>query len=151
MSVNTDLQGSSYRLENPVEVGQEKIAEFARAVGATHPSHFDVQAAKDLGYGAQVAPPTFPVTIAQRAEALYIASEEGGIDFSRVVHGQEQFTYTRPVVAGDLLNVECFVDGIREAGGHAMITTRTELTDARTDEPVVTVTSTIVVRGGEDA
>lgn len=151
MAVNTDLQGSSYRLEQPVAVGQEKIAEFARAVGATHASHFDAQAARDLGYTAQVAPPTFPVTIAQRAEALYISSEEAGIDFSRVVHGQEQFTYTRPIVAGDELNAECFVDGIREAGGHAMITTRTELTDAKNDEPVVTVTSMIVVRGDADA
>ena len=44
---------------------------------------------------------------------------------------------------------ELTVDSIRSAGGHSMITTRTELTAA--GEPVCTSTSTIVVRGGEDA
>lgn len=151
MAVNTELQGSQYRLSQPVAVNREMIAQFATAVGATHPAHFDEAVARKLGYAAQIAPPTFAVTVSQKAEALYVSSEASGIDFSRVVHGSEQFTYTRPIVAGDELQATTHVDGIREAGGHAMITTRTEITDENTDEPVVTVTSTIVVRGGEDA
>lgn len=150
MAVNTELQGSSYPLAQPFEVTREAIAQFARATGASSRSHFDPESAAQLGYSDVVAPPTFAVIPAQRTEALYITRPDAGIDFARVVHGSEQFTYTRPIVAGDVLAATCHVDGIREAGGHAMITTRTELTTADGDEPVATVVSTIVVRG-EDA
>jgi acyl dehydratase len=147
VSVNTDLQGAQYSLPAPFEVGREAIAEFARAIGATHPAHVDPAAARQLGHADVVAPTTFAVIPSQRCEALYIASPESGIDYSRVVHGQEQFTYTRPIVAGDRLAATTHVDGLRESGGNAMITTRTELTDADSGDPVVTVFSTIVVRG----
>ncbi|HLS32000.1 MAG TPA: MaoC family dehydratase N-terminal domain-containing protein [Brevibacterium sp.] len=147
MSVNTDLQGAQYSLDEPFEVGREAIAEFARSVGAAHPAHVDAAAARQLGYADVVAPTTFAVIPSQRCEALYISSPDAGIDYSRVVHGQEQFTYARPIVAGDRLAATTHVDGLREAGGNAMITTRTELTDADTGDAVVTVTSTIVVRG----
>jgi hypothetical protein len=40
------------------------------------------------------------------------------------------------------------VDSVRQAGGHTMVTTRTELTTAD-GEALCTSTSTIVVRGGE--
>lgn len=147
MSVNADLQGAQYSLETPFDVGREAITEFARSVGATHPAHFDTAAAQELGYADVIAPATFAVVPSQRCEALYISNPDAGIDYSRVVHGQEQFTYTRPIVAGDRLAATTHVDGLREAGGNAMITTRTELTDAATGDAVVTVTSTIVVRG----
>lgn len=150
MAVNTELQGTSYALHAPYVVSREAIAAFATATKATDPAHFDPAAAAALGYSDVVAPATFAVIPAQRAEALYISLPEAGIDFSRVVHGSEQFTYTRPIVAGDELSAVCHVDGLREAGGHAMITTRTEITDAA-QQPVVTVTSTIVVRGGDHA
>ena len=147
MSVNTDLQGAQYSLEAPFEVGREAITEFARSEGAAHPAHFDAAAAQELGYADVIAPTTFAVIPSQRCEALFISSPDAGIDYSRVVHGQEQFTYTRPIVAGDRLAATTHVDGLRESGGNAMITTRTELTDADTGDAVVTVTSTIVVRG----
>ncbi|WP_029090285.1 FAS1-like dehydratase domain-containing protein [Brevibacterium album] len=147
MAVNTELQGASYSLPQPYEVSREAIAEFARAVGAENPAHFDAEAARGLGYADVVAPATFPVIPSQRCEGIYISSPEAGIDYSRVVHGQEQFEYVRPVVAGDRLAATTHVDGLREAGGNAMITTRTELSDAESGDLVVTVTSTIVVRG----
>jgi hypothetical protein len=40
------------------------------------------------------------------------------------------------------------VDTVREAGGHSMVTTRTELT-TEDGEALCTSTSTIVIRGGE--
>ncbi|RBP62340.1 acyl dehydratase [Brevibacterium sanguinis] len=146
MPVNTDKQGSSYRLPRPYEVSREAIAEFARATGARADCHVDAEAARTLGYPDVIAPTTFAVIVAQRSESAYIRDPESGIDFSRVVHGSEQFTYTRPIVAGDRLDATTHVDGVRAAGSNAMITTRTEITDAE-EAPVVTVTSTIVVRG----
>ena len=54
----------------------------------------------------------------------------------------------RPLTAGDAVIGTLHVDSVREAGGHAMVTTRSELT-TEGGEPVCTATSTIVIRGGE--
>ena len=146
MPVNTEKQGAEYSLPRPYEVSREAIAEFARATGSTAACHTDPAAATAAGYRDLVAPTTFAVVIAQRSEAAYISDPDSGIDFSKVVHGSEQFSFTRPILAGDRLDATTHVDGVRAAGGNAMITTRTEISDAA-QQPVVTVTSTIVVRG----
>ena len=104
MTINPDLQGRSYPAAEVYDVGREKIREFARAVKATHPAHFDVDAAKGLGHRDLVAPPTFAIIIAQRADAQLIEDPEAGIDFSRVVHADQRFTHHRPIFAGDPVN-----------------------------------------------
>ena len=138
------------------DVGREKIREFARAVKATHPAHFDLEAAKALGHRDLVAPPTFAIIIAQRADAQLIEDPESGIDFSRVVHADQRFVHHRPIVAGDRLVAELHVDGVRAMGGGAMITTRSEIFVLTGDgtagsgvsrEAVSTTTSSILVRG----
>ncbi len=149
MSVNTDFVGRSYPPAGPYAVSAVDIATFAAAVGATDPIHTDPVAARAAGYLDVVAPPTMAVTYEQRTSRAYVADPEAGIDYSRVVHGEEWFVHHRPIVAGDLLTGTTTVDSIRQAGGHSMIKVRTELTDA-SGAPVTSCTSTIVVRGGED-
>ncbi|MCL6424278.1 MaoC family dehydratase N-terminal domain-containing protein [Brachybacterium sp. JHP9] len=133
--------------EGPVHtVSAAKIAEFARATGADHPLHTDPDAAAAAGYAGLVAPPTFLVSLAQETEAEYIADPAAGIDFSRVVHGEEGFVLHRPVVAGDQLVPVLTVESIRSAGGHSMISTRVDMADPD-GAPVATVRSSLVVRG----
>ena len=84
----------------------------------------------------------------QRSSRAYVADPEAGIDYSRVVHGEESFAHHRPIIAGDELTATTRVDAIRQAGGHSMITVVTDLADAG-GAPVCTASSTIVVRGGE--
>lgn len=146
MPVNPDFAGREYPPAGPFEVTREQVVAFADAIGATSPAHRDPVVARGLGHADVVAPPTFAVRLAQQCEAQLVRDPEAGIDFSRVVHGQEAFEHHRPIVAGDVLRGTLHVDGVREAGGHGMVTTRVELTDDR-DQPVTTVTSTIVVRG----
>lgn len=146
MSINPALQGRSYPAGDVYEVGREKIREFARAVKAGHPSHFDVEAAKALGYTDLVAPPTFAIIIAQRADAQLIEDPDSGIDFSRVVHADQRFVHHRPIVAGDQLVAELHVDSVRAMGGGAMITTRAEISSVDGGR-VATTTSSILVRG----
>ena len=69
-----------------------------------------------------------------------------GLDFSRVVHGDQRFSYTRPVIAGDELVCVSTVEEITERGGHEFLTTRTEVATVG-GEPVVSVWSKFVVRG----
>ncbi|NYE95349.1 acyl dehydratase [Psychromicrobium silvestre] len=149
MSVNPDLLGRVYPAAAVYDVGREKIREFAQAVKASHPAHFDVEAARALGYPDLLAPPTFAIIVAQRADALLIQDQDSGIDFSRVVHAEQRFTHHRPIVAGDALQAELHVDAIRAMGGGAMITTRAEITTAD-GQAVATTTSAILVRGQEN-
>ena len=140
--------GRVYPPTAPYAVGREHLRDFAQAVGATHPVHSDVEAARASGYADVVATPTFAVVIAQRAEAQLIEDPAAGIDFSRVVHAEERFVHHRPIVAGDEIVTVLHVDAIVERSGLAMVTTRCELADA-TGARVATVLSTLAVRGAE--
>lgn len=145
-SVDLTLVGRTYAPRETYRVSAVKIAEMAEATGATHPAHTDPEAARALGYADVVAPPTFAVVVAQRAEQAYIADPASGIDFSRVVHAEERFTHHRPIVAGDLLRTTVHVDSLTERAGIAMVATRAEIADDA-GEPVATVRSTLAVRG----
>jgi len=151
--VNTELAGREYAPTAPYAVGREKVREFAAAVGADHPAHHDVAAARSLGYGDVVAPATFAVVVAQRAEAQLIEDPAARIDFSRVVHADERFTHHRPIVAGEELVTVLHVDSITQRAGLSMVTTRCEIFAALPDggpgEPVSTVRSTLAVRGAD--
>jgi acyl dehydratase len=143
--VNPELQGRSYPATPPYLVGREKVREFARAVLATSPLNLDPEAARAAGYADVVAPPTFPIVIAEATLQQLLADEDAGIDFSRVVHGDQRFSYTRPIVAGDELTARMTVTSVKTLAGNAMVTSETEVTDA-SGAHVVTTTSSIVVR-----
>lgn len=138
--------GRTYPPGPPYMVTAVKIAEFAAATGATSTLHTDPAVARAAGYADVIAPPTFLVTLAQSAEAAYIEDPAAGIDFSRVVHGEERFALARPVVAGDQLIPVLTVDSVRLVGGNAMVTTSVAITDAAGAD-VATVRSSLVVRG----
>ena len=144
--MNPDLQGRAFAPTAPYLVGREKIREFARAVFSTSPINHDPEAARAAGYADIVAPPTFPVVVQEATLAQLLAEPDGGIDFGRVVHGEQRFSYTRPVVAGDELTATLAVTSIKTLGGNAMITAESTIVDGA-GAHVVTATSTLVVRG----
>lgn len=144
--VNPAIQGRSYPPVDAYLVGREKVREFARAVFATNPIHFEVEAARAAGHADVVAPPTFPVVVQEATLAQLLGDADAGIDFGRVVHGDQRFEYSRPVVAGDELTAHLTVTSVKSLGGNSMITASTVIDDAA-GEHVVTATSTLVVRG----
>jgi len=146
--VNPELQGRSYPPTPPYLVGREKVREFARAVFADSPLHHDPEAARAAGYSDVVAPPTFPVVVQEQTLAQLLGDPDAGIDFSRVVHGDQRFTFSRPVVAGDLLTATLTVTSVKTLGGHAMVTAESVIADAD-QQHVVTAISSLVVRGDE--
>jgi acyl dehydratase len=146
--VNPDLTERSFEPTAPYLVGREKIREFARAVFATSPINHDPEAAIAAGYSDIVAPPTFPVVVQESTLQQLLSAPDAGIDFSRVVHGDQRFTYTRPIVAGDELTATLSVTSIKSLGGHSMVTSESTMVDAN-GEHVVTAISTLVVRGDE--
>jgi acyl dehydratase len=146
--VNPELQGREFAPPAPYLVGREKVREFSRAVFATSPINLDPEAARAAGYSDIVAPPTFAVVIQESTLAQLLAEPDAGIDFTRVVHGDQRFTYTRPIVAGDELTATLRVASVKSLGGHSMVTAESSIVDS-TGAHVVTAISTLVVRGDE--
>ena len=148
MAVNENIVGKAYPPVAPYLVGREKIREFAAAVMSSEPLHSDVDAAKKAGYSDLVAPPTFPVVLQEKALQILLGDPEAGIDYSRIVHGDQRFDYSRPIVAGDELTTTLEVTKVQSLGGHTMVTSESRVSDAK-GEHVVTATSTLVVRGDD--
>jgi len=146
--VNPELVGREFPPTAPYLVGREKVREFARAVFAESPQHFDPAAAQALGYADVVAPPTFAMVIQDLTLQQLLAEPDSGIELSRVLHAEQRFRYTRPIVAGDELTARLSVTAIRAMGGNAMVTSDAEITDAE-GAHVVTATSILLVGEGE--
>jgi acyl dehydratase len=146
VTLASDLQGRVYPDTEPYLVGREKVREFARAVGSADPLSLDPEAAVAAGYADVVAPPTFPVVVQDLTLAQLLADETAGVDFSRVVHGEQRFAFSRPIVAGDLLTATMTVTDVKTLGGNAMVTAESVLRDGD-GAHVVTATSTLVIRG----
>jgi len=138
--------GRTYPPTPPYEVGREKIREFADAIGDPNPAYRDPEAARALGHPDVIAPPTFGIVLSMTAGRQVVADPELGLDYSRVVHGEQRFVSSRPVRAGDRLTAVVTVENIRSAAGNDMITTRADVSTVE-GERVFTAYSTLVARG----
>ena len=148
MPVNPELVGRDFPPTSPYLVGREKVREFALAVFAEEPQHTDPAAARALGYADVVAPPTFAIVVQELTLQQLLAQPDSGIVLQNVLHAEQRFAYTRPIVAGDELTGRLSVTGIRTLGGNAMVTSESAITDA-SGAHVVTATSILLVGEGD--
>jgi acyl dehydratase len=146
VALNQDYLGKVYPAGPAYEVGREKIREFAIAIGDMNPAYHDVAHARSLGHRDVIAPPTFPFVVAMRASAIAMFDPGLGLDYSRVVHGEQRFAFVRPVTAGDSLVVVTTIENIRVAAGNDILTTRADIS-TEDGEPVVTTWAVTVARG----
>ncbi|MGQ4598889.1 FAS1-like dehydratase domain-containing protein [Nocardia sp. R6R-6] len=117
----------------PVERG--KIIEFARAVHSTSPLHSRIADARAAGYPDLVAPLTFTNSLAHWSGGD--ATETPirlGLDLARVVHGEQRYRFTRPMVAGDVLTArrrvgDVSVKAARDGGEMTLVSVVTEFVD----------------------
>lgn len=130
----------------PYEVGREKIREFADAVNDANPVYRDPEAARALGHPDVIAPPTFGIILTLTAGRQVIVDPDFGIDYTRVVHGEQRFEHVRPIRAGDQLQVMVTIEDVRVAAGNDIVTTRADVTTVD-GEAVLRAYSTIVARG----
>ena len=110
--MNPELVGRAFPPTAPYLVGREKVREFARAVFADAPQHTDPAAARALGYADVVAPPTFAMVVQDLTLQQLLGDPDSGIELSRLVHAEQRFRYTRPIVAGDELVATLSVTGV---------------------------------------
>jgi len=146
MPVDQSFRGRAFPPTRPYEVGREKIREFADAINDPNPVYRDRAAAVALGYPDVIAPPTFAIVLTLSAGAQVIRDPGFGLDYSRVVHGEQRFVHHRPIVAGDVLQVVVTVEDIRVAAGNELITNRSDVVTVA-GELVCVAYSVIVGRG----
>jgi acyl dehydratase len=127
-------------------VGREKIREYAAAVGETNPLHHDLEAARAAGHQDLVAPPMFAVVYAARALAPALFDPDVGLDFTRMVHGGQEFRWGPLVIAGDEITTSASVKDISERAGMGFFVFESHSENQR-GETVCTGLWTNIVRG----
>ena len=146
--VNAGYAGRTYPASEPYEVSRVKIAEFADAIGDQNPLYHDRAAARAAGYPDVIAPPTFPIVVTMASSRAAVADPGLGLNYAMVVHGEQRFTYSRPLHAGDVVTAQSTISGIREVGSLSMVTTETVIQTVA-GEHICTARSTLVERGGQ--
>jgi acyl dehydratase len=149
MPLDQSFVGRTYPPTPPYEVGREKIREFAQAIGDPDPAYRDPEAARALGHPDVVAPPTFPIVISMPAADQVVYDPALGLDWSRVVHGDQRFTHERPMRPGDRVVAVVTVESIKSFAGNDMITLMTEMSTE--DGELISTARALLVSRGESA
>ncbi len=147
MAINRDYVGRVFGVSEPYEVSRVKIAEFADAIGDGNPVYRDKAAAQAAGHSDVIAPPTFAIVISMAGSGAALADPGLGLNYAMVVHGEQRFSYSRPIMAGDVVTAQVTLTDIRDAGRNVLLTTSTEIKTVA-GEHVCTAVSSIVERGG---
>ncbi|UDY23948.1 FAS1-like dehydratase domain-containing protein [Nocardioides sp. Kera G14] len=110
--MDDSLVGRAFAPVGPWLVEAERVAAFASATS----------------YAGPGVPPTFPIVLLNDAMLAFLA--DVGARLERIVHGEQRFAWSRPVVVGDSLTATMSVSSLRSLGGADLIGTLTVLTDA---------------------
>ncbi len=137
------LIGSHYRAPDYFEVGREKIREFALAVKDDHPTHYSEANAADAGYPSVIAPLTYLAIAGRRVQQEIFTKFSIPINLARVFHRDQKFRFHRPILAGDKLYFDTYLDSVIESHGTVLAEIRSEVTDAE-GKPVVTSVVTML-------
>ncbi len=129
MPIDASLVGREFPPTAPHSVTAESVAAFAAAAGSP----------------TERVPATYPIVVTFAAMLDFLDAEQ--VELARIVHGDQTFSYARPLEIGDELTARLEVTGVRQISGNDILRTRSEITDA-SGAVVCTTTATLVHRGG---
>jgi acyl dehydratase len=95
--------------ESTMRVELGKIREFAKAVKDPHPLYREE--------GRAIAPPTFLMTMAHWLGDLGQTRSAVKLDYRRLLHGEQEFEYVRPIRPGDVLTFRSRTKDVFEKAG----------------------------------
>jgi acyl dehydratase len=145
MPMNQALKGKEYESVT-FEVTAEHVTRFADAIGEPRAIFREKGAATEAGYAGQVAPPTFVTAMQIQASGQVVVDPELGLDYSRVVHGEQSYEWRRPAVVGDVLSAVPRIADIYAKGSNEFLVIESDITDAA-GETVVVGRTTLLSRG----
>jgi acyl dehydratase len=127
--LNPDSVGRTFEGAELVTVTQSEIDAFCAVLSESNTS---------------VAPPTFSIRITLEKFQEILSDPEIGLDWTRVVHGDQRFELKRPIVAGDSLKCSSTIESYKISSGNEIVTVRSDLHSEK--DLVVSTWSTLVVR-----
>jgi hypothetical protein len=127
--LNPDSVGRTFEGAESVNVSQSEIDAFCAVLSENDTT---------------VAPPTFAIRITLEQSQEVLSNPEIGLDWSRVVHGDQRFVINRPIVAGDSFKCSSTIENYKVAAGNEIVTVRSDLHSD--NQLVVSTWSTLVVR-----
>ncbi len=125
--LNPDLVGSTFAGATSTTITSESISSFALALGESD---------------THIAPPTYAITIS--LEQSQSVLEGSGLDWSRVVHGDQRFAINKPLKAGMEITCNSSIESARVVAGNEIVTVRSDLIES--GEVAVSSWSTLVFR-----
>lgn len=149
MPLTEDIVGMHFRYPDHYEVEREKIREYAVAVQNDDSYFFEEKAAAEIGYQALLAPLTFISVFGYKAQSAFFKYANIEVTDQHIVQVDQVLKFAQPIVAGDKLYCDVFVDSIREAHGTQIIVTKNIITN-QDGETVQETYTTLAGRAGED-
>jgi acyl dehydratase len=132
MAISEQHAGRSYPPTEPYEVSAAKIAEFVAAIGDVNPAYRGPD---------PIAPPTFVAVISSAAWESMFDDPELGLALRRVVHGDQRFSYVRPLRPGDRVSAALTIDKVRVRESADIISSSVRVVDGQ-DQLVCLASST---------
>lgn len=109
--MNPAAEGTVYP-DVPFTVDPARVASFRRVFGLT-----------------EGVPPTFVTAAEFTVFPQVIGDPNLALDFTRVLHGSQEYAYERPLREGETLSVRARIDSIRQKGDTGFLTVVMELRD----------------------
>lgn len=119
------------------EIGREKLREFITAVKAD-----------ETKFG-EIVPPTFPVVYGGGLLWSVLFDPQLKLNLSKLVHGEQEFIYHKPVRAGDVITTEAHLEKIFQKGPHDFVVLASHSRN-QLGEKVCDSIWTFIIRGGND-
>jgi acyl dehydratase len=149
VSLSANIVGMHYRYPDHYEVEREKIREYAVAVQNDDTWFFAEDAAAELGYKGLPAPLTFICVFGYQAQSAFFKHANIAVEDAKIVQVDQVLKFAKPIVAGDKLYCDVWVDSVRESHATQIIVTKNIITDESGDVVQETYT-TLAGRAGED-
>ena len=132
-----------------VNVEPGRLRFYAKATGQTDPIYLDEEAARAAGHPGLPVPPTFFFCLEMESPNPAAIRELLGMDYRRLLHGEQGFTYRAMAYAGDTLTFQQRIDDIydKKDGALEFVVRETRVTNQRA-EMVAELRCVSVVRNG---
>ena len=149
MALTGNIVGMHYRYPDHYEVEREKIREYAIAVQNEDAAFFEEDAAAELGYKGLLAPLTFICVFGYKAQTAFFKFANIAVEDAQIVQVDQVLKFQKPIVVGDRLYCDVYVDSVRRTHGTQIIVTKNIVTNEAGDVVQETYT-TLAGRAGED-
>jgi acyl dehydratase len=143
--LNVSLKGKEY-LPVDLVVDRDRVTRFANAIGETDPIYLDADAARAAGHPEQLAPPTYATVLQIMTSGQVVVDEELGLDYSRVVHGEQEYQWARALHVGDRLRAVPRLADVYAKGPNEYVVIEADIVD-ESGSRVVLSRTTLLSRG----